>query len=82
MKEAKKYLQNKCVVTTGDIVFIGLKELMEYTKLVQLEALLEFIEDNNPEASGMINSMKFQIREIKNNQEIEEKQAKSNPFDE
>lgn len=82
MTEAKKYLQNKCVVSTGDIVFIGLKELMEYTKLVQLEALLEFVEDNHPEAFGMINTLNFQIREIKNNQEIEEKASKGNPFDE
>jgi len=82
MTEAKKYLQSKCVVSQGDIVFMGLKELMEYTKLVQLESVLTFVEDNHPEAHGMINSMKFQIREIKNNQEIEEESAKGNPFDE
>ncbi len=82
MTEAKKYLQSKCVVSQGDIVFMGLKELMEYTKLVQLESVLTFVEDNHPEAHGMMNSMKFQIREIKNNQEIEEKASKGNPFDE
>lgn len=80
MTEAKKYLQSKCVVSSGDIVFVGLKELMEYTKLVQLESVLTFVEDNHPEAHGMINSMKFQIREIKDAQEIEE--TKPNPFDE
>ena len=80
MTEAKKYLQSKCVVSSGDIVFVGLKELMEYTKLVQLESVLTFVEDNHPEAHGMMNSMKFQIREIKDAQEIEE--TKPNPFDE
>lgn len=79
MKEAKKYLQSKCVVSQGDIVFIGLKELMEYTKLVQLESILEFIEDNHPEAYGMMNSINFEIREI---MEKEVEKELDNPFDE
>lgn len=82
MTEAKKYMQRKCVVSQGDIVFIGLKELMEYTKLVQLESVLGFVEDNHPEAHGMINTMKFQIREILNGEVIEEESSKPNPFDE
>lgn len=78
MKKYKKYLQDKCVVSKGDVVFIGLKELMDYTKLVQLESVLEFVEDNHPEAYGMINSLNFEIREILAKQ-VEET---NNPFDE
>lgn len=80
MNEAKKYLQNKCVVSKGDIVFIGLKELMDYTKLVQLEATLNFVEDNLPDAYGVINDIQFKIRDILLHQEIENKET--NPFDE
>jgi hypothetical protein len=79
MTEAKKYLQRRCVVTTGDVVFIGLKDLMEYTKLVQLEATLNFVEDNLPESYGVINDIKFKIREILQEEEVENT---DNPFDE
>ena len=79
MSEAKKYLQRRCVVTTGDVVFIGLKDLMEYTKLVQLEATLNFVEDNLPESYGVINDIKFKIREILQEEEVENT---DNPFDE
>lgn len=80
MSEAKKYLQKKCVVTTGDVVFIGLVDLMDYTKLVQLEATLSFVEDNLPESYGVINDIKFRIREILLKEEELENQ--NNPFDE
>lgn len=82
MTEFKKYLQRRCVVTSGDVVFIGLKDLMEYTKLVQLESTLIFVEDNLPESYGVINDIKYKIRDILNQEELENKEANINPFDE
>lgn len=64
MKNSKEYLTAKSCITDGDIVFVDLINLMNYTKLVQLETMLDFIETNHPEAYGMINSMKFEIRVI------------------
>ncbi len=64
MNNSKEYLRAKSCITDGDIVFIDLTNLMNYTKLVQLETMLDFVETNHPEAYGMINSMKFEIRVI------------------
>lgn len=64
MKNSKEYLRAKSCITDGDIVFVDLTNLMNYTKLVQLETILDFVETNHPEAFGMINSMKFEIRAI------------------
>ena len=82
MKKAKSYLQRHCVVNQGDIVFIGLKELMEYTKLVQLESVLDFVKDNHDDSVGVINELNYQINAILNNEEVENKQKNPSPFDE
>lgn len=64
MENSKEYLRSKSCITNGDVVFIDIIHLMNYTKLVQLESLLDFVEINEPESYGLINSLKFEIRSI------------------
>ncbi len=77
MREAEKYLQRNAVINISDTVGISLAKLMEYTKLVQLESLLTFVEDNHTESYGLINSIKFEIREILNNEQYENEDESS-----
>lgn len=73
MSNSKEYLRSRSCITEGDVVFMDLTDLMTYTKLVQLESVLIFVEDNHPEYHGIINSLKFEIRAlIKTNTKEEE----------
>ncbi len=76
MQNSKEFLRKKSCITEGDVVFLDIVNLMQYTKLVQLETMLEFMEDNHPEAHGMMNTMKFEIRAIM--KEIKESQEDTN----
>ena len=70
MVNSKEYLRNKSCITDGDMVFIDLIDLMNYTKLVQLDTMLDFLENNYSEAYGMINTIKLEIRAIMKDLEV------------
>lgn len=77
MREAEKFLQRHAVINMSDTVGISLPKLMDYTKLVQLETLLNFVEDNHSDSVGLINSLKFEIREILNSEILEDENDSS-----
>lgn len=72
MSNSKEYLRSRSCITDGDVVFMDLTDLMNYTKLVQLESVLSFVEDNHPDYFGIINSLKFEIRAITKSNKKEE----------
>jgi len=67
MENSKTYLKNKGCITEGDVVFMDIIDLLQYTKIVQLETMLDFLETNEPTAYGMINTIKFELRAIMKN---------------